>query len=281
MPCASPVTIQSGHGPIQVRCKQCLSCRIQRQSGIALQAKMEDAVSLCGDFWTLTYQTSPEVLDYSDFSKFLKRLRKWNRTRGNPLPIRYLGVGEYGSKTGRPHFHALIFNSLPVSNQKALAAATLRKPSSPEGSLMRLWPHGFAYIGEVTPASINYTARYCLKFGLKGEEGMAHWSLKPVLGSGGIRELAAYMRKRGDKLTEPPSALRIEGKNYSCNEAMRTEFWREFTGNEDAKPSKRLAVRHMEWLANMRYGDPVAAQRRARANRDQFWESAQVIKETL
>ena len=74
---------------------------------------------------------------------------------GNPKSIRYLGCGEYGHKTGRFHFHGLLFDGLTHLSQTCLT---------------KLWPHGFVYIGTVTPASIRYTARYTLKFETKGKE---------------------------------------------------------------------------------------------------------------
>lgn len=265
MACHTPIVIKTGVGNIYVACRQCLSCRIRRQSALSLRALFEARTSLSADFWTLTYAMSPEALDYGDFSKFLKRLRKWNVEKGNLVPIRYLGVGEYGSKSGRPHFHALIFNSL-----------------SPLGEALhtRLWPHGFVYIGTVTPASVRYTARYCLKFEAKGREGVAHWSSKPTLGEPGMRELAAYMRMRGDNLSEAPILLRIEGHNYQLDNTMREVFEDEFNNGGEFK-KRSLLTCHDEYVLRLRYGDPIAAQRRKDEVRQQFFESARFVHEKL
>lgn len=44
------------------------------------------------------------ALDHKKFQRFMKRLRK-----GAEKPIRYIMCGEYGGKTQRPHFHAVLF----------------------------------------------------------------------------------------------------------------------------------------------------------------------------
>ncbi|MCQ2283037.1 MAG: hypothetical protein MJZ99_10520 [Bacteroidales bacterium] len=55
-----------------------------------------------------------ETLLKSDVQKFLKRLRiNWTRNSSCcPMdkPFRYVIVGEYGSKTKRPHYHAIFWN---------------------------------------------------------------------------------------------------------------------------------------------------------------------------
>ena len=64
----------------------------------------EDAV-----FVTLTYDEdhipSNHSLKKSDLQKWFKRVRK----EIEPKKIRYFACGEYGDKTQRPHYHAIIF----------------------------------------------------------------------------------------------------------------------------------------------------------------------------
>lgn len=76
-------------------------------------------------------------------------------------PLRYYAVGEYGTKTHRPHYHLLLFNMeianiAPISNQ---------------------WQHGFTDIGSVTGASINYVTKYMFKdFDKKSDTRQAPFS---------------------------------------------------------------------------------------------------------
>jgi hypothetical protein len=116
-----------------------------------LTSELKKSESAC--FLTLTYDDSSVPytgLGYSlvrkDFQDFMKRLRKHaNRTK-----IKYFATGEYGDRTERPHYHAIIFN-LPKPFDKYIKKA---------------WKYGHIHIGDVTEASIMYTTKYTLK-GLK------------------------------------------------------------------------------------------------------------------
>ena len=62
-------------------------------------------------FHTYTYQVPPlspnglPTLLSTDLQKYFKRLRRLTDNK-----LKYYAVGEYGSKTQRPHYHAIIFN---------------------------------------------------------------------------------------------------------------------------------------------------------------------------
>lgn len=135
-------------------------------------------------FVTLTY--SPEYLrskglpedgilsvDKKEVQNFLKRLRK-NLSRR----IRYFACGEYGEKSHRAHYHAIIFG-LSVSDASEID---------------RAWrPRGFTKTVQANQATMAYVARYCTKknYGLDykdwlDEQGLAHefqlQSNKPGIG---------------------------------------------------------------------------------------------------
>ena len=87
--------------------------------------------------------------------------------------IKFYAVGEYGSQTARPHFHAIIFN-MPIDPKD------LTFYKNDHGNILytsdlfnKLWDYkGFVVIGAVTPESIDYVSRYCTKklFGPVGKE---------------------------------------------------------------------------------------------------------------
>lgn len=52
-------------------------------------------------------------LNKDDFTAFKKRLLSRMRDKYGYTGIRFFECGEYGSKNGRPHFHAIFFN-LPI-----------------------------------------------------------------------------------------------------------------------------------------------------------------------
>lgn len=270
MACSSPITVSTEAGPIEVPCKQCLNCRILRQSGLTLRNILEHSCSLRGDFWTLTYRDPcPEKLDYSDFSSFLKRLRRLNQTQENPVPIRFFSCGEYGTKTGRPHFHALIYNDLSRKSDRTLT---------------RLWPHGFSYIGTATPQSIRYTARYCLKFGEKGKDSIANWSLKPGLGATGMRSLAQYHVRNNYRIDKVPTTLKIGKNKYFVDETLRAHYIDEYNNsslseNELGKGSLYNQV--LQYELRKLYDDPIERQALHQEARNFLFAQARFTNEKI
>lgn len=163
---------------LRVPCRQCVGCRLAKSAEWATRCVNEADLYEKNSFITLTY--APEhvpkdmSLDHTHFQKFIKRLRKkyvpkcpypaghedreqWVTDNG----IRYYMCGEYGDKYARPHFHALLFNH-------DFADKTLFRVNNGEKlyrseSLEKLWPYGYASIGNVTFKSAAYVARYIIK----------------------------------------------------------------------------------------------------------------------
>ena len=108
MLCKSPFR----KGYIEHGCGRCLACKVQKKkiwkTRMLLESKDHDKNS----FITLTYSDEklPKggTLDPKDTQLFLHRLRK-NLQRNNLQKVRYFLVGEYGTETQRPHYHAAIF----------------------------------------------------------------------------------------------------------------------------------------------------------------------------
>lgn len=70
---------------------------------------------------------------------------KWFHNKDNYTPpLRYYAVGEYGTKTGRPHYHAIIFNM------------------NPKLDIADYWHYGFVKVGTVTEKSIKYVTKYVI-----------------------------------------------------------------------------------------------------------------------
>lgn len=118
------------------------------------EAQLHDSNS----FITLTYSEDRFSLDYTDFQRFMKRLR----SRFNKSVIRFYMCGEYGETNSRPHFHACLFGfSFPdlVYLRKTETGCKLYRSAT----LEELWPYGFSSVGEVTFESAAYVARYVMK----------------------------------------------------------------------------------------------------------------------
>ncbi|WNK14807.1 MAG: replication initiator protein [Microvirus sp.] len=109
--------------------------------------------STSAHFLTLTYNTDSVpitkkgfmTLDKTEPQRYFKRLRKLNPDS----KIKYYVCGEYGGKTSRPHYHAIIFNANIETLEQAWA---LNNQSM-----------GDIYIGDVNGASIGYVLKYMCK----------------------------------------------------------------------------------------------------------------------
>jgi len=118
-------------------------------------------------FLTLTYASEhlPEyqTLDVRTLQLFLKRLRK-HASEYHDMKLRFLASGEYGGRTGRPHYHALVygysFNDLVPFTKSGSNVLYLSE------KLSDLWPYGRAYVAPVAqnaPRVGSYIAGYSLK----------------------------------------------------------------------------------------------------------------------
>jgi len=119
-------------------------------------------------FITLTYNDDnlgDNKLNYKDFQDFMKRLR----SKEPQLEISYFVTGEYGEKSKRKHWHAIIFNWEPPD--KIHQFTTDRGDRVFTSSLLdSLWGHGETKTGAVTIESAGYTARYSAKKLVHGKD---------------------------------------------------------------------------------------------------------------
>lgn len=137
-------------------------------------------------FVTLTYSDDNlknNKLNYTDFQLFIKRLRQhiyrnflksygpsnWallSKEEKNkafePYKISIFVTGEYGDKTKRPHWHALIFNYSPTDLKYHHSNHNKDKIYTSQ-TLTDLWGLGHVELGSVTFQSAAYCARYAAK----------------------------------------------------------------------------------------------------------------------
>ena len=130
---------------ITVPCGRCPACLNNKRKEWVFRLKQELRRSLTAEFVTLTYEGEKTYLSVDDVQKFLKRLRKQLKVKG----LKYYLVGEYGTKTNRPHYHALFFHERRLRNLKDM--------------IQKTWQKGFVHFGDVSGRSISYTTKYMLK----------------------------------------------------------------------------------------------------------------------
>lgn len=176
--CHSPYIINAAdnqHGvDIPANCGRCAYCTKRRIGEWAFRMMQELKVSQSAYFVTLTYD--PRSLPYSkkgfktlkkeDLQNFFKRLRYYHSKQGlytdriqskifDKQKIKYFACGEYGGKTKRPHYHAIIYNAHVQDIYKAWGEIP------DEDGVMN--PAGTIYIGTVNVATCRYVAKYIQK----------------------------------------------------------------------------------------------------------------------
>lgn len=185
----SGITFKESHlngEALHIACGQCTGCRIDRSKQWAVRILHEKEQHDECVFITLTYDDDhlPEdgSLNHKHFQDFMKRLRfKFKNKR-----IRFYMAGEYGSKLGRPHYHAILFG---VDFKDKVTFGDPKKNHYVSATLQDLWGMGYTQVGNVTYGSAAYVARYIMKK-ITGEQAENHyyqfdettgeaWKLKP------------------------------------------------------------------------------------------------------
>lgn len=155
--------------PMSVPCGQCIGCRLERSRQWAMRCVHEAGLWKRNCFITLTYRDedipAKHSLSVEDYQKFMKRFRKAHKGHqalpDGSRPIRFFHCGEYGSKTQRPHYHAILFNFDFPDKRLFKTVNGCRVYTSK--ILEDLWGKGFCTVGEMTFESAAYVARYVLK----------------------------------------------------------------------------------------------------------------------
>lgn len=148
-----------------VGCGKCIACRVNRRREWTLRLCHEEVFSDSAFFVTLTYDEDHIPFDVNgnmavsvdDVQRFMKRLRK----ACPGYRIRYFLNSEYGPETGRPHYHALIFN-IPehLIFQGALRIKRGRSVSFTSPWLQSIWKNGNVEFGIASKERAGYCAKY-------------------------------------------------------------------------------------------------------------------------
>lgn len=192
--CWSPKKYSKEYATFQLPCGKCISCRLEYARTWAIRCVHESMMYDNNAFITLTYSdehVGNNKLDYRDFQLFAMRLRshiradirkrvgkqKWStfsketkKEIYNEFKISYFCTGEYGSKTKRQHWHAIIFNWRPL-DAKLIRTTDRGDKVYSSDDLTKLWGKGIAEFGDVTFHSAGYCARYAAKKLSHGNDG--------------------------------------------------------------------------------------------------------------
>lgn len=146
--------IQKHYKIIYVACGKCYACRLSRINTWVTRATFEmRKYNNKACMLTLTYNNdymNNPSLDYADFQGFMKRLRYYLGNR----KIVFIAVGEYGFKSDRKHFHALLIN-VTRDDLKSISKA---------------WTFGFSYVKNADVNSLRYILKYSFKQQFKSKD---------------------------------------------------------------------------------------------------------------
>lgn len=122
--------------------------------------------------WVAAAAGAPATLSVRDTQLFFKRLRKSFPDRR----IRYFLAGEYGPKTNRPHYHAIIFGLTldDFKDCRILDFNDLGQPRYKSKTFQDIWSKGFCVLAPVNWNTCAYVSRYTMKKIYKSENSSAY-----------------------------------------------------------------------------------------------------------
>lgn len=177
---------------IKVPCGKCPLCRDKKSREWECRAMCESQTSTSQPYFiTLTYNDRCLPLNgvrKNSVQRFMKRLRvNCERYTGQKHNIRFFLCAEYGSKTQRPHYHALLWN-MPIIQQnhildlveKSWSFAVSKKyydnvPNDLDAYHMPIYKfydeqkdvyrcrYGYVYVSEITQGRVRYCMKYMRK----------------------------------------------------------------------------------------------------------------------
>lgn len=187
------------------RCMQCAPCRAYRRrlwtGRILLEAMCHEEVS----FHTLTFDEKHlppgGELSYGPLGSFLKRVR----SSRPPESVRYYAAGELGERSGRPHYHCVLFG---VPHTQDLSDA---------------WGEGFIHTRALTPERAGYVCKYITK--ADGAVERSWMSRRPGIGASAVSFLLDSLRTstgyRLDQLGNFVARFRYNGRFYPLGRYIR------------------------------------------------------------
>lgn len=142
------IVVRHGDEVHKVPCGKCAFCLSNKRSQWMFRIHYEMRnQEFPGYFLTMTYDerhvkrvgNGRLSLRFRDVQLWLKKVRK------RKYYAKYIIIGEYGSQTQRPHYHALIWTDCPPLE------------------LERIWTMGSIHFGRLTMASAMYTLKYIIQ----------------------------------------------------------------------------------------------------------------------
>lgn len=248
-------------------CGRCEPCRWNARRLWKHRIMLERLCHADSMFLTLTYDDDHLVFDWRTrrpilVRKHLQDFLKRFRSQVEPLRFRFYGVGEYGDRSERPHYHVVIFGFPTCFSERTHRVfGTSRadwKHCCPICELVGdTWGQGDVDLGTVTSDSASYISAYVLKkmtrdddprlFGRPPE--FCSMSLKPGIGSDAMWDVASTMMHYGldEVMVDVPYALKHGKADLPLGRYLRRRL-RQMTGRDEKAPPEVLEKMEAELL---------------------------------
>lgn len=182
MNCKKPHIVHAQAFP----CGRCMPCLVRKKREWTHRLMLERSLHTDACMVTLTYSDEHlppgGTVDPAHLRGFLNRLRDYIY----PVRFRYFGVGEYGTKSMRPHYHIALFG-LPMTEHQLY---------------FDRWGKGGIHVGDLSPESAGYICGYVTKKMTKKDDSrlegrhpeFTRMSLKPGIGAGAMAAVGSALQ---------------------------------------------------------------------------------------
>lgn len=195
-------------------------------------------------FLTLTYANPPPAINKRDLQLFFKRLRK-------RADVRYFACGEYGTKTHRPHYHAVLFGRDFLERSSAINDKLYTNPE-----ILSAWGHGLVSVGAVTLASCMYVAGYATKK-LGDKDTFTLMSRRPGIGHTWAKQYRDELQRTekividGRELPVPKRYIEWDDAHLANIAASRRKYIQGLSPERRHQKQLELKARELNYRANL------------------------------
>lgn len=239
-------------------------------------------------FVTLTYDDEHLPVDGSVDPVVLQLFMKKLRFAYKGQRLRFYGVGEYGERTGRPHYHVAVFGMRTCDRGISQVRAKYRRKDGSEGfccevcdRVRDLWSYGNTFLGQLELRTAAYVAGYVTK--TIGGDGLgdrhppfSRMSNRPGIGCFFMDEVASdllYDESLGRVWKDVPRALKNSGKKWPLGKYLRRQL-RKRMGRDEKAPKES----YKEWDAAMQ---PLRDYAKKIAPKGQYYETLRGVVQDL
>lgn len=212
-------------GVAEYGCGQCMPCRISSRRLWATRLMLEARKHVCSLFVTLTYSNAHlpvgGTLVPADMQGFLKRVRAavW------PMRVRFYGVGEYGERGQRPHYHLCLFAADEVRLREAIKSCWTFADIETDVRVLG-WDLAWYIVGYICNKRTNNRDQKNQEW-LRGRHPeFARMSLKPGIGAEAVEDFAVALDTEAGKrwivqAGDVPSSVKVEGKELPIGRYLK------------------------------------------------------------